>query len=160
MIVLLIVFCCVGCDQVTKRIASHNLQKRGSISLLNDTFRLQYAENSGGFLSLGAVRSKTLQYAIFRVVVGVFLLGLAFFLVKAGHKSTRITIALALVLGGGIGNLIDRIFNEGRVIDFVNIGVGSIRTGIFNVADIAITFGVLLFVLFSLSRRNGSRKST
>ena len=111
-------------------------------------------------MSMGAVRSKTFQYAIFRVVVGVFLLGLAFFLVKAGHKSTRVAIALALVLGGGIGNLIDRIFNDGRVIDFLNIGVGSIRTGVFNVADIAITFGVLLFVLFSLSRRNGSRKST
>ena len=109
---------------------------------------------------MGAVRSKTFQYAIFRVVVGVFLLGLAIFLVKAGHKSTRVAIALALVLGGGIGNLIDRIFNDGRVIDFLNIGVGSIRTGVFNVADIAITFGVLLFVLFSLSRRNGSRKST
>jgi len=46
--------------------------------------------------------------------------------------------------------LIDRIFNEGRVIDFMNIGIGSLRTGIFNVADIAITLGVMWIILSSI----------
>jgi signal peptidase II len=53
---------------------------------------------------------------------------------------------LALATSGGIGNLIDRITNEGRVIDFVSVGIGPVRTGIFNVADMAIMAGVVLLL--------------
>lgn len=59
--------------------------------------------------------------------------------------------------GGGVGNLIDRIFNEGRVIDFMNIGVGSLCTGVFNVADIAISFGVVW--RFTISFKASEKKS-
>jgi signal peptidase II len=58
-------------------------------------------------------------------------------------------IALALFLGGGIGNLIDRLTNDGRVIDFMHIGFGFLRTGIFNVADMALMTGVVLLALYS-----------
>lgn len=51
------------------------------------------------------------------------------------------TIALSLVIGGGIGNLIDRIFNEGRVIDFMNIGIGPVRTRVFNIAVLSLPSG-------------------
>lgn len=54
----------------------------------------------------------------------------------------------ALIIGGGLSNLIDRIINQGAVIDFMNIGVGSLRTGIFNVADVAIMVGMFIFVKF------------
>jgi signal peptidase II len=66
------------------------------------------------------------------------------------------TIALVFILAGGTGNLIDRIFNEGRVIDFMNMGIGSIRTGIFNMADIAIAIGTiwLIFILIRHGNRN------
>ena len=53
-----------------------------------------------------------------------------------------------LIIGGGLGNLIDRITNKGSVIDFMNIGIGSIRTGIFNVADLTIMAGVLMLAVF------------
>ena len=59
------------------------------------------------------------------------------------------------MVGGGFGNLIDRIFNEGRVIDFVNIGIGSLRTGLFNKADISITLGEVWF-LFVYVRDSGN----
>lgn len=59
------------------------------------------------------------------------------------------------MVDGGFGNLIDRIFNEGRVIDFVNIGIGSLRTGLFNVADISITLGEVWF-LFVYVRGSGN----
>lgn len=59
------------------------------------------------------------------------------------------------MLGGGISNLTDRIFNDGRVIDFMNIGLGGLRTGIFNVADICVMAGTsLLCVLLLRSRKN------
>lgn len=55
--------------------------------------------------------------------------------------------AWSLVLSGGIGNLLDRLLHDGGVIDFMNVGIGSLRTGIFNVADVCITIGVSLLVL-------------
>jgi len=61
-------------------------------------------------------------------------------------------VARSLVLSGGLGNLVDRIINDGRVIDFMNIGIGSLRTGIFNVADVYITVGVVVLVFQSLQR--------
>lgn len=61
-------------------------------------------------------------------------------------------VAWSLVLSGGLGNLVDRIINDGRVIDFMNIGIGSLRTGIFNVADVYITVGVVVLVFQSLQR--------
>ena len=61
--------------------------------------------------------------------------------------------AFALIAGGGLGNLYDRLTNTGRVVDFLMVGMGSLRTGIFNVADLAITFGVGLFVLAAIQRK-------
>lgn len=61
-------------------------------------------------------------------------------------------VARSLVLSGGLGNLVDRIINDGRVIDFMNIGIGSLRTGIFNVADVCITVGVVVLVFQALQR--------
>lgn len=61
-------------------------------------------------------------------------------------------VAWSLVLSGGLGNLLGRIMNGGRVIDFMNLGIGSLRTGIFNVADVYITVGVVVLVFQALQR--------
>jgi len=74
------------------------------------------------------------------------------------HMTKYQTIAMSLVLGGGFGNLIDRIYNHGLVIDFMNAEIGSLRTGVFNVADIAITFGAIW--LFILSVKSSSKRTT
>ena len=63
-----------------------------------------------------------------------------------------------LVMGGGFGNLIDRIYNQGRVVDFMNLGIGSLRTGVFNVADLAVTFGAIAVVCLSFQRDAGEQK--
>jgi signal peptidase II len=54
-----------------------------------------------------------------------------------------------LIASGGVGNWIDRLTNDGRVTDFLNLGIGSLRTGIFNVADMVLMAGVALFLLGS-----------
>ena len=63
-------------------------------------------------------------------------------------------IALSFMIGGGAGNLIDRIFNHGAVIDFLNLGVGTLRTGVFNAADMEIVAGITLLLLQSLLPKN------
>lgn len=158
-IIIFVLFSCIGCDQVTKSIARHSLTGIEPIRILNDTFRLQYAENPGAFLSFGADIPENIRYLIFTLLLGAFLVGSLIYLMKSKKINRPNTIALSLVLGGGFGNLIDRIFNEGRVIDFLNLGIGSIRTGIFNIADIAIIFGVVWLLVLSATNQNHEEKS-
>ena len=73
--------------------------------------------------------------------------GLVVILVWYSNMPAVRAVACALLLGGAIGNLIDRVRFDGLVIDFMNLGVGPLRTGIFNVADVAITVGAVLLVL-------------
>jgi signal peptidase II len=65
-----------------------------------------------------------------------------------------------LIISGGIGNLLDRVFNQGKVIDFIILSIGNIHTGIFNIADFYITSGVLLLIIFELFTKIPSSKKT
>jgi signal peptidase II len=158
-IIFFVMISCVGCDQVTKNIAKYSLPKFETISFLNDTLRLQYAENQGAFLSLGATIPENIRYLLLTCLVAGFLLFLLYYLIKSKRIKNSTTIALSLILAGGTGNLIDRIFNEGRVIDFINMGIGSVRTGVFNIADIAITIGTIWFIFLSIRRENKNEKT-
>jgi signal peptidase II len=93
------------------------------------------------------------RFLILTVGVGVVLLVLVGVLLFARSLAPAMAFAFALIAGGGLGNLYDRLTNTGRVVDFLMVGMGSLRTGIFNVADLAITFGVGLFVLAAIQRK-------
>ncbi len=145
-VVLLLVFSTVGCDQVTKFAAQSSLKDAGAFVYLNNFFRLEYAENKGAFLSFGANLPDFARTMIFMVLVSVFL-GIVSYQLIAKKLDQITTIGYSLILGGGIGNLIDR-FARGSVVDFLNFGIGSLRTGIFNVADMAVVAG-LIFLFFA-----------
>jgi signal peptidase II len=147
---VLVVFCCIGCDQATKEIAKETLQGAGSRSWCYDTVRLHYVKNAGAFLSLGATLSIRLRFWIFIVIPGLVLGGLLIFGLLTPTFNRKELLALSLLAGGGISNLIDRVLQDGYVTDFLNLGVGSVRTGIFNVADVLILCGVagLIFSKF------------
>jgi len=151
--VLLVTILGVGCDQATKAIAKQYLAPAALLSFAGDTFRLQYAENSGAFLSLGASLPEPWRHLVFTVLVGIFLLGLLGYLLISRSLPPAAIICLSLVFAGGISNLIDRIAYDGRVIDFLNLGIGPLRTGIFNLADMAITFGALFLVFQSFRQK-------
>jgi signal peptidase II len=68
-----------------------------------------------------------------------------------------VVLAVSLVFAGGVGNLIDRIIHNGFVVDFINIGIGPIRTGIFNVADVAVMGGSILLCLAALGKPKENR---
>ena len=132
-------------------------------SWLGDLFRLQYAENTGAFLSLGSTLSDFWRAWVMIGVNSLILLGVFLFLLLARFPGALAPSALSLVLAGGVGNLIDRVFRDGRVVDFMNMGVSagdfSLRTGIFNVADLAIVAGVMLLVASEILPA-GRRKKT
>ncbi|MBA6339638.1 signal peptidase II [Colwellia sp. MB02u-10] len=144
--IFLVTLSCVGCDQATKLLAAEHLPKFQMTSYLNDTLRVGYTENIGAFLGLGNNLSEQARFWFFVVLVGMFLSALFVYLVSNSKQHLTSLIALSLVFSGGISNFYDRVVNNGAVIDFLNIGIGSIRTGIFNVADIAIMLGVFLLL--------------
>jgi signal peptidase II len=146
LLILLTTLSCIVGDQVSKLVAKQFLQPGDFYSYAGDTFRLQYAENSGAFLGLGATLPDPWRHLIFTVLVGIFLLVLLVYLLRGSELNRFATVCLSLVCSGGLSNLIDRIVHDGRVVDFLNVGIGPLRTGIFNVADMAITFGALLML--------------
>jgi len=146
-VVILTLSCCVGCDQVSKSAARSLLHSGVTESLFSDSLRLQLTQNPGSFLSLGASLPEQLRFTLFTAAVAVILIGLVCAALFARRLSTTRFVALALVAGGGISNLIDRLLYDGRVTDFLNVGIGSLRTGIFNFADMAILSGALLLLL-------------
>lgn len=152
---LLAALATIVCDQVTKQIASTTLAGRPPLSYLGDTIRVVYAENQGGFLGLGAGLAPGLRAAIFTVGTGVMLLIL---IVVAMRRRVTGWPALGLVLfaAGGASNWFDRATGA-AVVDFLNVGIGPLRTGVFNVADMAIMAGAAIFVLaeFRRGRENG-----
>jgi signal peptidase II len=114
-----------------------------SRSLLGDTVRLSYAENTGGCLSLGANLAPAARTAVFTIGTALLLLGMVAF--GRAWTGWRL-LALALFVAGGSSNWIDRAMH-GVVVDFLNVGIGPLRTGVFNVADVAImtALGIFLF---------------
>jgi signal peptidase II len=155
-VVLFLVAGTIGCDGVTKHLATEKLAGLPAQSFFADTVRLSYAENTGGFLSLGETLPEWARTALFTVATGALLLLLVAVASRAGWQQWR-TIALSLFVAGGFSNWLDRL-GDGRVVDFLNVGIGGIRTGVFNVADVAIMLGAALFLFAEsrVSRSNGS----
>ena len=135
----------IACDRVTKQAAATMLSGSAGQSFLADTIRLEYAENPGAFLGLGASWPRAVRTALFTIGNGLLLAAVV--IVGIGRRwSLPMLIGMALFLGGGTSNLIDRVA-RGTVVDFMNLGVGPLRTGIFNVADVAIMAGAAVMVL-------------
>lgn len=118
------------------------------MSFLGDTLRIQYAENPGAFLGAGSRLPPSTRFAILVVVNAVFLALIAGLMFVRRPAGRGYQLAVVLLLAGGIGNLIDRLFHNGLVIDFLNVGIGPVRTGIFNVADMAIMAGFGILILY------------
>ncbi len=129
----------IGCDRVTKHVAATTLSEASSQSFLAGTFRLEYVENTGAFLGLGADWPLSVRTAVFSVGNGLLLLAVAVVAMRS-RWPRRSLVGVALFVAGGASNLVDRI-TYGMVIDFMNVGIGPLRTGIFNVADMAIMLG-------------------
>lgn len=150
LLLLLVITTTVGCDRVTKHLATTFLAGKPDRSFLANTVRLEYAENNGGFLSIGSSLNDPLRFAIFTIATAIILIVLPVVTFKNRGSDGQIA-AISLAVAGGASNLLDRI-TQGTVVDFVSVGVGSVRTGIFNVADVAIFAGMLMLLVSRSSR--------
>lgn len=146
-------------DQVTKVIAQRLLSDGGVHEYLAGTVTFAYAENTGAFLSIGAQLGDRFRFLVFIVGVAIVLIWAATMLIRKVDLDGYEIFGLSLLLSGGLGNLIDRVF-RGYVVDFVQVGIGPVRTGIFNIADMAILAGValLLFQSYFAKKKSPSEK--
>jgi signal peptidase II len=149
LVVLVLVFC-AGCDQATKNIARESLVSSSPVSLLNGSIRFEYAENPGAFLGLGSKLPREGRFLLLAIFTSASLLLSLAFTVGAQSLNVGQWVGLSLLAGGGMGNVMDRIFNDGAVIDFVRLRVGPFQTAVFNLADVAIVVGVMLLLLASV----------
>ena len=155
---MVVILVTIGCDRVTKHAATMVLAGTPERSYLADTVRLGYAENPGGFLSLGAEWPPAARAAFFTVVTGSLLVGVVVVAVRRRWDGW-LALGLALFVAGGASNWLDRIL-RGRVVDFLNLGLGAVRTGVFNVADVAIMFGAGILLFAEVRRARDAPRST
>ena len=149
---LLLVLCTV-CDRGAKH-AAESLRGKPPREIAGGFVTLSYAENRGAMLSLGSGLPERARFLIFTAGVGLVLAGIAGAILFGATLSRSLVIALSLILAGGGNNLFDRLSHGGRVVDFVTVGAGGIRTGIFNLADVAIMFGASLFLVTMIRQRS------
>jgi signal peptidase II len=155
-LVVLILITCTGCDRMTKSLAKESLAASAPISLLNDSIRIEYSENHGALLGLGANLPGEARFLFLVVFVSLAVAITLAFAVSLRSFGPIPLIGLSLVAAGGLGNLLDRLFNDGAAIDFIRLGIGPLRTGIFNVADVAIVAGICVLLLFNAREKRAS----
>jgi signal peptidase II len=139
-------------DQATKAVFKQILTPGEVVSFLSGSLLVLPTYNHGAFLSLGAEMSDATRNVIFIYGVLAILVGLFVWVLRSSRLGRTDVIAAACILGGGLSNLFDRCVYDGRVFDFLNIGIGQLRTGVFNVADMGIMLGVAL-LLFRGAKR-------
>lgn len=148
-ILLIILALNIGCDQVSKHIVRNKISDYEHISIIKDRFTLTRVENSGAFLSLGDDMPYIFRLIILTGLPLVFLGYGLYFLFAKRNLPIRMQVALCFLIGGGIGNLYDRIVH-GSVTDFMHMDFYIFQTGVFNFADISIMIGVGILLVQSL----------
>jgi signal peptidase II len=145
---LLIVVAAAAVDQGTKAAARKELSGKPPVFLVERILVLRYVENEGAFLSLGSGLSRQVRTVTFIAFPLVVLGCMLVYLLRKRGIGWGTLVGFSLIVGGGAGNLIDRLLRDGHVGDFIMVGVGGLRTGIFNFADLTVLAGCIL-LLFS-----------
>lgn len=153
LIILFAIICVnVALDQVSKAIVRNEISYQEQISIIENHFILTRVENTGAFLSAGHNLPEIIRFLLLTALpIAVLGYGL-YFLISNKNIPTKMQIGISFLIGGGIGNIYDRIVH-GSVTDFLFIDFGIFKTGIFNVADMSIMFGIGLLLLQSFSQK-------
>lgn len=140
-------------DQLSKFWVRANVELGSESQIIGDYFTLHNVYNKGAFLGMGSDMNPTLKLIFLLVLpVVVLLLALRYLLTNKDLDQWTI-VGLSFVIGGGIGNIYDRIM-EGQVTDFWHIDLGGVfRTGIFNVADVSVMIGMGCILMSAILSR-------
>ncbi|MBL7827864.1 MAG: signal peptidase II [Saprospiraceae bacterium] len=155
----LVMMCNIGCDQTSKTLVRTHVDAHESISLIEDHVILTKVENSGAFLSVGDDLPPTFKYVFLIILPIAALIGMLGWLFFQKNQHAAFLLAMSSIIGGGIGNLFDRLV-YGSVTDFLYIDLGFAHTGVFNMADVSITAGVIFLLIYQLFPLRSTEKLT
>ncbi|HEX7756583.1 MAG TPA: signal peptidase II [Niabella sp.] len=158
-LLLLIVVSSISCDQLSKRAAREQLDYMQPVHVMDGFLSLIRVENTGAFLSLGHSWPVPLRIFVLILLPIASILGVTFYLLKRRKVSLLMIIAFGLIIGGGIGNLYDRVV-FGRVTDFLHMNFHFFQTGVFNMADVSIMTGTFIMLLGIFFKGNRQRLSS
>lgn len=152
----------IALDQVSKVLVRQNIEPRTDnsygerIQLIGEKFVMMNVENEGAFLGMGSELNETLRIILLLILPIIVLLFVLRYIIKDKSLDKWSLLAFSAIIGGGIANIVDRIF-RGSVTDFLFIDLGGIfKTGIFNVADMAVTGGMIILLVMSFKNNKKS----
>ncbi|CQR47770.1 Lipoprotein signal peptidase [Paraliobacillus sp. PM-2] len=150
-----IAFVMIVIDQLTKWWVVANMDLRESISIIENFFYITSHRNTGAAWGILAG-----QMGFFYIITSIVIVVIVYYIQKFAKDSMLTGISLALILGGAIGNFIDRLFRK-EVVDFFDVYIGSYDYPIFNVADSSLVIGVILILIatFIDEKRKGSKQT-
>jgi signal peptidase II len=151
-LVLAIVISNIGCDQVSKKMVRSNVESNNTVPVVGHYLVITNVENTGAFLSIGNSLSQSAKNIILSGLPLLVLMSAFIYMLAKKTISKTVLWGLCFIVGGGIGNIFDRIA-YGSVTDFLYIRVGIFHTGIFNMADLSIMTGVAIIFLHTLFKR-------
>ena len=154
LLITTIVFLSIAFDQISKIWVRNNFDSYIENSIISDVFTLIKVENTGAFLGMGSELSETLRILLLIVLPIMVLISITIYTyIDKGLDKISI-IGFSLIIGGGIGNIFDRIV-YGSVTDFLYLDFGGIfKTGIFNIADLSVTTGMILILISSFKKKH------
>ncbi len=142
-------------DQITKLAVKARFRLGETLEIWGNIFQFTYIENEGMAFGIrfGDGDGGRIFFTVFAALASVVIL---IYLYRMRHEGFSPRFSLALILGGAIGNLIDR-FAYGRVIDFIDVGIDSTRWPVFNIADSAVTLGMIILISLVLFERDKTK---
>jgi signal peptidase II len=151
--IILLIVSNIAVDQISKVIVRANVIPYEESNILGSYLTLHNVENSGAFLGIGSDFNPIIKL-IFLLILPVLVLGyLIYYIYNTKTLDSISLIALSCIAGGGIANVFDRIV-YGSVTDFLHIDLGGVfRTGIFNLADLSVTIGMIVLLIGSFMNR-------
>lgn len=155
-LILLILIFNIGCDQISKNIVRQNISYNERINVIDDFLIITKVENTGAFLSLGNSLPDSMRFLLL-TIFPIIMLGIAFIYIQTKKLDLFKMLGLAFIIGGGIGNLYDRLI-FGSVTDFLFIDFGLLHTGIFNLADVSIMIGMIMILLTQIQNQKYSNE--
>lgn len=137
----------VSCDQITKTAARNSIEYGERIQVISEGFlTLTKVENTGAFLSLGQHLPSLIKIPLLMITPSLVLIGIFVSILRRQNVYANYALPVAFIIGGGIGNLFDRIM-YGSVTDFLHMNFHIFQTGVFNMADVSIMLGTFwLFI--------------
>ncbi|ALJ05232.1 lipoprotein signal peptidase [Pseudalgibacter alginicilyticus] len=151
--IISVVILTIALDQISKFWVRINVAAGSQSEIIGQFFTLHNVENEGAFLGMGSELNETLR-VILLLILPIVVLGFVLrYIFKDKTLDNWSIFAFSSIIGGGLGNVYDRII-YGSVTDFWHIDLGGpLRTGIFNMADLSVTTGMIILVFVSFKKK-------